>query len=131
MKLALLLAFLTSAFSASAALTQHPSPTPAATAVHEKKDAAGRVISRITFRPDGTLTHHARVYGEGAEVLTVEEDLDRKREPIRQFREQMDVRGRPVEREETTTVAGRKVTKKTKFKYDAKGRQTAETQSTE
>jgi hypothetical protein len=113
--------------NASSSLAQTPSPAPASPVVHEKKDDAGRVIRRITFRPDGTLTHHAKVYGEGSEVLTVEEDLDRKREPTRRFREQVDRGGRPVEREETTTVGGRKVTKKTKFKYDAKGRQTSET----
>jgi hypothetical protein len=48
MKLPFLLVFVTSAATASAALAQIPSPTPAVSAVHEKKDAAGRVISRIT-----------------------------------------------------------------------------------
>ena len=105
------------------AFAQSPSPSP----VYEKKDSQGRLINRVTFRPDGSITHLAMVYGPEAEAMTIEEELDAKREPVRRFREQLDRNGRPVERDETTFADGRGVTRKTKFKYDAQGRQTAET----
>jgi hypothetical protein len=120
-----------SAVTASADLAQSPVPTPGAPVTYEKKDDEGRLINRITFRQDGTITHVAVAYGPGSETLTVEEDLDPKREAVRRFREKTDRRGRPVEREEMTVEGARRVTKRTKFKYDAKGRQTAETKVTE
>ncbi len=110
-----------------AASGQVPAPSPGSPVVHEKRDDKGRLINRFTFRADGTVTHRAVAYGLESETLTVEEDLDTKREPVRRFREQVDRRGRPVEREEMTMVGGRKITRQTKFKYDAKGRQTAQT----
>lgn len=123
--------FVICCLTASVTLAQSPAPSEGAPVAHEKKDTAGRVISRVTFRPDGTVTHFGVAYGPEAEKLTVEEDLDQKRDAVRKFREKTDRRGRPVEREEMTMVGGRKVSKRTKFKYDAKGRQTAETQVTE
>lgn len=119
------------ALTASVSPAQSPAPTPGAPVTYEKKDDEGRLINRFTFRPDGTMTHLAVAYGPESETLTVEEDLDPKREAVRRFREQTDRRGRSVEREEMTIEGGRRVTKRTKFKYDAKGRQTAETQVTE
>ena len=127
MKFAVVVSFVSLLLPVTAAFGQTPSPSPAP-AVFEKKDAQGRLVSRVTFRADGTLSHFAKVYGPEAETLTVEEDLDPRREPIRRFREQVDRRGRPVERDETTFAQGRSVTRKTKFTYDAQGRQSAETQ---
>jgi hypothetical protein len=119
------------AVTASASIAQSPSATPGAPVTHERKDDEGRLISRVTFRQDGTLTHLAVAYGPESEKLIIEEDLDQKREAVRRSREKTDRKGRPVEREEMTVEGGRKLTKRTKFKYDAQGRQTAETQVTE
>jgi hypothetical protein len=86
------------------------------------------LINRLTFRPDGTVSQVAVAYGAGSEQLTLDEDLDQRREPVRRLREHTDRRGRIIERDELSIANGRKVTKRTKFKYDAKGRQTVETQ---
>lgn len=102
-----------------------PPPSPGVN--HEKKDATGRLLRRVTFHPDGGITHVALTYGAEAEKLTLEAELDSRRETVRTYREKVDRRGRPVEREEMTTTNGRKVTRKTKFTYDAAGVPTAET----
>ena|SRR5688572_14570166 len=120
-----------SVLMASAGLAQSPVRPPGAPVTYEKKDEEGRLINRITFRQDGTVTHLAVAYGPESETLTVEEDLDPNREAVRRSSEKTDRRGRPLEREEMTVEGTRKVTKRTKFKYDAKGRRTVETQVTE
>jgi hypothetical protein len=128
MKLAIAVA---GALTASASLAQSPAPSPPGTPVtYERKDNEGRLINRFTFRPDGTMTHFAVAYGPQSETLTVEEDLDTKREAVRRFREKTDRQGRPVEREEMRLEGGKKISKRTNFKYDSKGRRTAETQVT-
>jgi hypothetical protein len=103
-------------------------PEGAPPVTYEKKDDAGRVVMRVTFHPDGGITHLAMSHGPEAEKLTLESVLDAKREPVRTYREQLDRRGRPVEREEMKIEGGRRVTRKTKFTYDAQGGRTAETQ---
>ena len=125
MKSAVLAASISFALVAIARPSDGPPPAPPVN--YEKKDDAGRLMSRVTFHPDGAITHLAFVYGPEAEKLTLEEELDAKRDVVRTLREKVDRRGRPVEREEMTMVEGRRVTRQTKFKYDAQGRQTAET----
>ena len=131
MKVSVLIIAVGCALTASASFAQSPAPSPGAPVIHEKKDNEGRVINRFTFRKDGTMTHLAVAYGPQSETLTVEEDLDQKRDAVRRFREQTDRRGRLIEREEMTKEGDRAVTRRTKFKYDAQGRQTAETQVSE
>lgn len=131
MKLVFFVVFLVASLFASGSLAQTPAPSLGADAMFEKKDSQGRLISRVTFRPDGTMTHLAVAFGLESEKLTVQEDLDQKRDAVRRLREQTDRRGRPLEREETTFEGGRRVTKHTKFTYDAHGRQTSETKITE
>jgi YD repeat-containing protein len=96
-------------------------------AVYEKKDGDGRLLFRVTFKPDGTLTHSAFSYGTGAAQVAVEAELDQRRELIRQKRETFDQDGRITEREETTVEDGRSQKTRTTFEYDAAGNQTSRT----
>jgi hypothetical protein len=116
---------------AASALALPPAPPSAAPVSYEKKDSQGRVITSVTFHPDGTVSHSATAFGQESEKLIAEEELDQKHEPVRRIREKTDRKGRLVEREEMATEHGRRITKRTQFKYDAKGRQTVETQVTE
>ena len=113
---------------ASLVSAEPPAPAPVN---YEKTDDAGRLMSRITFRPDGSITHLAVSYGLEAEKTTVEADLDSGREAVRTFREKLDRRGRALEREEMKTENGRKVTRRTKFTYDSGDMPTVETSVTE
>lgn len=95
--------------------------------VYEKKDDEGRILFRITFKPDGTLNHSAFSYGVGASRVAVEAELDQRREVIRQKRETFDQDGRITERDETTVQDGRSQKTRTTFEYDAAGNQTSRT----
>lgn len=105
------------------AMAQQP-PNDKQPVVHEKKDANGRLVRRIVFNPDGTIHHMAVLYGLGASKTTIDLDLDQVREPFAEKRETLDQEGRLVEREEMSTVDGQKVRTRTKYSYDAAGRQT-------
>jgi hypothetical protein len=121
--------------AAIVAVTQLASAQDTGTAkppvIHEKKDASGRLITRVVFNPDGTIHHTAIAYGPRASKLTINVDLDAVREPIAQTRETLDEDGRIVEREDMTVTDGVKLKIRTKYNYDAAGRQTTKTEVVE
>jgi hypothetical protein len=94
---------------------------------YEKKDASGRLVSRIVFKPDGTIHHSSTAYGPRAARLTVEWDLDPVRDPVAEKRERFDEDGRIVERYEALKQDGTRTRTRTTFSYDASGRQTSTT----
>ena len=94
-------------------------------------DDQGRVISVVTFKSDGTLTHRAHSYGLESEKVTVEEDLDQKRETRRRFRQETDRRGRTTLSEEMRVENGRPVTRRTRSTYDSQGRANSQTEIVE
>lgn len=94
---------------------------------YEKKDASGRLVARIVFKPDGTIHHSSTAYGPRAARMTVEWDLDPVRDPVAEKRERFDEDGRIVERYEALQRDGAKTRTRTNFSYDASGRQTSTT----
>ena len=118
-------------FLSSHAAAQAPEPSPEPFATFEKKDDQGRVISVVTFKSDGTLTHRAHSYGLESEKVTVEEDLDQKRETRRRFRQETDRRGRTTLSEEMRVENGRPVTRRTRSTYDSQGRANSQTEIVE
>lgn len=95
--------------------------------VHERKDARGRLVRRFVIERDGAIHSETYAYGKDSAKLTLEEDLDPSRVSQRRVREKFDERGRITEREETSDKEGRRKGKRTRFRYDAAGQQTAET----
>jgi hypothetical protein len=110
----------------SLAEAQPPSRNPWPV-VHERKDARGRVVSRVVFQQDGTIHRESFVYGGGSAKRTLDEDLDASRTSLRRVQETYDEQGRLAEREETSDKEGRRKGKRTIFRYDHAGRQTSET----
>jgi YD repeat-containing protein len=94
---------------------------------YEKKDAQGRLLTRITFNPDGTVHRRAVLYGPGAAKLTIDAELDTARVPTSEKRETLDKDGRLVERMEIAVRDGNTVKTRTTYAYDAEGRQTSTT----
>lgn len=94
---------------------------------HEKRDPQGRVLSRITFNPDGTIHHMAVAYGPRASKLTVNVDLNAVRDTVAETRETFDEDGRIVKRDDMTVTDGVTVKARTQYTYDAAGRQTTKT----
>ena len=94
---------------------------------YEKKDASGRLVTRIVFNPDGTIHHSTIAYGPRASKLTIDLDLDPVRDPVAEKREQFDEEGRIVERYEALKQDGTSTKTRTIYSYDASGRQTSRT----
>jgi len=94
---------------------------------YEKKDAGGRLVTRIVFNPDGTIHHSAVVYGPRASKMTIDLDLDQVRDPVAEKRERFDEDGRIVERYEALKRDGTSTKTRTTYSYDAAGRQTSTT----
>jgi hypothetical protein len=78
-------------FAFAVASSLKPAITPVSASdkqpvTYEKKDASGRLVTRIVFKLDGTIHHSSVAYGPHAAKLTVEVDLDEVREPVTEKR---------------------------------------------
>jgi hypothetical protein len=117
--------------TASSATAQQRSPERKP-AVHELKDAKGRLLRRVVFNADETLHVVAFIYGARDAMITFDEELDAARNSVKKLKETFDERGRIVEREESSLAPdGRRKGTLTKFTYDAEGRRSAETKTLE